>query len=77
MTCENCFHADEQRMAGQITTVIVCTRYPPQVILAGNRMMAVFPIIQADLRCGEYKADVARRVRAWIETLFDALTRFL
>lgn len=57
--CKTCFYAFEQRMDGEITTMNVCVRYPPQVIIAGNNALTMFPVVRAEMFCGEYKEEDA------------------
>lgn len=58
MMCKTCFYAYEQRVDEEISTVNVCVRYPPRVIIAGNNAITMFPVIRGEMFCGEYKTDV-------------------
>jgi len=50
--CGSCAHfeSNEDRTAG------FCVRFPPVVIMDGEGLCTVFPIVEASERCGEHKA---------------------
>ncbi len=57
ISCNNCRYANVQPISADLTRQIVCRRYPPQVFPHPNGLFTTFPVVNAEMSCGEFQPD--------------------
>lgn len=56
-SCNNCRYAHVGEIDQNLQRQIACRRYPPAVYPHPQGLITLFPVVNADMHCGEFRPD--------------------